>query len=234
MNSVSIIIPNLNDNEVLEQLVCQLDKYRPSTGWEIIVVDGGSTDYPGTIAEKVDQLLVSEAGRATQLNVGIASSKGHLLWLLHADSRINAGVCRAVSVLSVSESVAERLPVWGRFNVQFSIRSKRLSVVAFFMNHRSCITGICTGDQGIFVERPLLDKIGGVPDQKLMEDIEMSRRLKRLSSPVCRKEYLYTSPRRWQKAGIMRTVVFMWLMRAAYFFGVSPDRLAKAYYGSAH
>jgi len=237
MSSVSIIIPNLNDNEYLEQLVCQLEKFRPSAGWEIVVVDGGSTVYPGTIATKVDQLIVSKAGRATQLNAGIASSKGHLLWMLHADSSINAEVCRAIETLSergLAEGHPDRIPLWGRFNVQFSQEGNRLSIIAFFMNHRSRITGICTGDQGIFVERSLLDRIGGVPDQKLMEDIEMSRRLKCVCNPECRKEHLHTSPRRWRHAGVVRTIIFMWAMRAAYFVGVSPDRLARVYYGSVY
>jgi len=229
MGSVSIIIPNLNDTVHLEQLVRQLKKHRPSKGWEIIVVDGGSEDYPGTIAAKVDQLLVSNAGRATQLNAGIEFSTGQFIWLLHADSMISAEVCHAIGLLSERRSA--RLLTWGRFDVRFAERSKVLSVVASFMNYRSRLTGICTGDQGMFVERALLGQIGGVPDQKLMEDIELSRRLKRICAPECRREYLYTSSRRWQKNGIVRTIVFMWAMRAAYFFGVSPDLLARAYYG---
>ncbi len=231
MTRVSVIIPNLNDTKYLEQLVSQLNDFRPRQGWEVIVVDGGSSNFPGTIEDKVDQLLVSDPGRATQLNAGIACSKGHLIWLLHADSGINVNVCRAMDALSRDLNM-EQESRWGRFNVVFSSTGKRYSMLAFFMNRRSCITGICTGDQGVFVHRALLDKIGGVPEQKLMEDIELSRRLKIFSRPQCRREYVHTSARRWQKSGFLRTITLMWAMRAAYYFGVSPNKLSTIYYRS--
>lgn len=227
MNKLSIIIPNLNDAKYLSRLLNQIDEYRPKHGWEVIVVDGGSSDSSLRVANRADKLIISEPGRAKQLNAGVDSSTGTLVWFLHADSEINQYTCAAIEKLRFDSGLT-----WGRFAIRMSPNSGLLSIVAFFMNLRSCLTGICTGDQGMFVQRNLLNEIGGIPDQALMEDIELSRKLNKIIRPDCRGENIVTSSRRWHKEGTVKTIAFMWYLRAAYYFGAQPDQLARKYYGS--
>src|SRR5262249_39690224 len=108
--------------------------------------------------------------------------------------------------------------------------SRWLPTIAFMMNARSRLTGIATGDQGIFVERSLFDRIGGYPDQPLMEDIELARMLKRVAGmPACIRSRVTTSGRRWERRGVWRTIVSMWRWRLAYWCGADPARLASRY-----
>ena len=104
-----------------------------------------------------------------------------------------------------------------------------LGVVAWCMNLRSRLSGIATGDQAIFMTRAAYDAVGGFPDQPLMEDIEICRRLKRLGPPACLRLHVQTSGRRWETRGVWRTIFLMWRLRLAYFFGASAEYLARAY-----
>jgi hypothetical protein len=167
-------------------------------------------------------LLESVRGRGAQLALGAERAGGTWLWMLHADSDPEPA-CLAHLLLR------DDRPGWGRFSVRLRGRAL-LPVVAWTMNVRSCLTGICTGDQGIFVHRDLLGVVGGMPVQPLMEDIELSRRLKRLGHPVCRAERIATSPRRWLKRGVIRTILGMWWFRLRYWLGADPERLAREYY----
>ena len=113
--------------------------------------------------------------------------------------------------------------------------SRVLALVAAMMNARSRLTGIATGDQGIFVERALFAAAGGYPDQPLMEDIELSRRLRRAAgAPLCLRERVVTSGRRWARHGTWRTIVTMWRTRLAYWRGADPARLAARYPSAGH
>ncbi|MBV1905688.1 MAG: TIGR04283 family arsenosugar biosynthesis glycosyltransferase [Pseudomonadales bacterium] len=225
MKTLSIVIPNLNDGSFLERLLKQLAYYRPSPGWEVIVVDAGSSDHSLDVAQMADIVIDAEPGRAVQLAAGVAQSSGSLLWFLHADSELSPEVC-----LSMNKKCANTGIGWGRFDVELLSSNYLLVLVARMMNLRSRLTGICTGDQGIFVDRELLESIGGIPQQQLMEDIELSRLLKNRCKPDCRREVLRTSARRWLDNGAIRTILLMWYLRAAYYFGVRPERLAAAYY----
>ena len=104
-----------------------------------------------------------------------------------------------------------------------------LRVVAALMNLRSRATGIATGDQAMFCTRAAFAQVGGFPVQPLMEDIELSRRLKRLGPPACLRARVRTSGRRWEQRGVWRTIVLMWRLRWRYWRGASPDSLARAY-----
>jgi GT2 family glycosyltransferase len=104
-----------------------------------------------------------------------------------------------------------------------------LRVVAVLMNLRSRASGIATGDQAIFITREAFERVGGFPEQALMEDIEISRRLKRLGRPACLRARVCTSGRRWEQRGVWRTIVLMWRLRWRYWRGESPARLAEAY-----
>ncbi|MCG7897972.1 MAG: TIGR04283 family arsenosugar biosynthesis glycosyltransferase [Candidatus Thiodiazotropha weberae] len=225
---LSIVIPCLNEGEMLIDLLQAL-QYLRQQGHELILVDGGSEPSPDqSLQAWVDHLLVTEPGRAQQMNHGASVAAGELLWFLHADTRFTPGSEQPMLVPPVDESL------WGRFDIRLSGSHLLLRVVERMMNWRSRITGIATGDQGIFVHRALFQKIGGFPQQPLMEDVEISKRLKRHAPPRCLYQQLTTSSRRWESAGILPTILLMWGLRLAYWLGVTPQRLADYYRNHRH
>jgi rSAM/selenodomain-associated transferase 2 len=228
MQTISIVIPVLNDAQPLERLLTALrvpEFVHANVGLEIIVVDGGSTDGSLEIAARMaDLALQASAGRASQLAAGIDAAHGRLIWMLHADSGVDAGHLRALAAMLDAGRYR-----WGRFDVRLDAEGVLYRLIEQGMNARSCITGICTGDQGIFVRREVLDAIGGMPQQPLMEDIELSRRLRRLGRPLCARHALMTSARRWQSDGVLPTVLLMWSLRVQYFLGTEPEVLARKY-----
>jgi len=220
LDQVSVVIPVLNDWSTLEVLLHSL---APFQELEIVVVDGGSNE--GLILEPQQQvrILRTERGRALQLRAGVASTHRPWLWFLHADSLVTG---RVVKALQRALAGAQ----WGRFDITLSKNTPWFRLIAAAMNKRSALTSICTGDQGIFVRRALLEGIGGIPDQPLMEDIELSKRLRRIAKPTRIRTLLGTSSRRWENDGTVRTILLMWELRLRYFFGTSPEVLAARYY----
>ncbi|MBK5929884.1 TIGR04283 family arsenosugar biosynthesis glycosyltransferase [Halochromatium salexigens] len=220
---LSIIIPTLNEADAIVALLGDLAALR-AAGHELILVDGGSTDTTQALAEPlVDRLLAAPRGRAAQMNVGAQAATGELLWFLHADSRVPAATAEAL--LAAAHTGVR----WGRCDVRLSGRHPLLRVIERAMNLRSCLSGIATGDQGLFVTRADFTAVGGFPDIPLMEDIALSRRLRRLARPLCLRPALITSSRRWESRGILRTMVLMWRLRLAYALGADPARLARLY-----
>ncbi len=221
---ISIVIPVRNEAKNIGRLLCNLQPYR-DRGHEVIVVDGGSEDETVLIARSLaDSVLQTTAGRSRQMNAGAKHATGELLWFLHADSELP----EQADALIIS-AVTTGTFTWGRFDVRLSGRRKLLRVVEKMMNFRSRLTAIATGDQGIFISRKLFEKVGGYPDQLLMEDIALCKVLKKYQAPVCLREKLETSSRRWEQRGIIRTILLMWRLRMAYYFGVSADKLAIHY-----
>ncbi|MGD2119591.1 MAG: TIGR04283 family arsenosugar biosynthesis glycosyltransferase [Chromatiales bacterium] len=221
----SIIIPLLNDGGVVLPLLQSLQVLR-AQGHEIIVADGGSEDIQlNELQTLVDQVLICEPGRATQMNRGAAVASGDLLWFVHADSKLDAeSAMRQVTDLPGSDDG------WGRFDVQLSDADWRLRIVARLMNCRSCFSRLATGDQAMFIRRELFEQAGGFPEIPLMEDIALSRTLRGLARCRCvHSPAVITSSRRWQQQGVLRTVVQMWILRLAFYAGVSPQRLATYY-----
>lgn len=224
---LSIIVPVLNEAEVIETTLAALYSMR-ERGHEVIVVDGGSADGTLDIAAPLsDRILQSKRGRAVQMHTGAMCANGDVLWFVHADTLVPEDA--DLSILAALNTDVKKSGQWGRFNVRLSGTKPALRIVEYLMNLRSQITGIATGDQGIFVRRDLYKQLGGFPDQALMEDIEFSKRLKRISKPVCLNTVLETSSRRWERRGVLKTVILMWLLRAAYSAGVSARRLAYYY-----
>lgn len=221
--ALSIVIPALNEAAGIGATLQALQPLR-QRGVEIVLADGGSSDdtvrRAGALA---DVVIEAPRGRAAQMNAGAAVARGAVLLFLHADTRLPP--LADVLVRQAAESGAS----WGRFDVFIEGRPWMLRVVAALMNRRSRWTGIATGDQAIFVTRTAFDRVGGFPLQPLMEDIEISRRLKRLGRPACLRERVVTSGRRWEQRGVWRTIVLMWRLRWRYWRGEPAARLAEAY-----
>ncbi len=199
------------------QSICQ-------QGHEVIIVDGGSTDNTLAIAHEItDLVIVSNAGRALQMNSGADIASGEVLLFLHADTLLPD---KAVEIVIDS---FQQENYWGRFDVRLSNDSYVYRLIERLMNLRSCLTSIATGDQAIFIEKNLFDRVGGYPEIALMEDIAISKRLKKIVKPVCLKQKVITSSRRWETNGVVATVLLMWKLRLYYFFGVSPEKLKQLY-----
>ena len=225
MMRISIIVPILNEAATLANFLQPLQPLR-QRNCEIIVVDGGSDDASAIIALPfADYVVKSARGRAIQMNMGAAIAQGEVLWFLHSDSIIPAD-----SDQLILHGLEAGGNVWGRFDVRLSGDALMLRIVAAMMNMRSRYSSIATGDQGIFIQREAFLQAGGYPKIALMEDITISRHLKRLSRPVCLRQKLITSSRRWERNGIFRTIVLMWWLRLLYFFGVAPEQLVRRYY----
>lgn len=220
---LSIIVPVLNECAGIAASLQPLQALR-ADGVQVIVVDGGSTDETVAIAAPLaDLVLQSGAGRGRQMNAGASQASGAVLLFLHADTRLPLHADRLI--LEAQKNGAD----WGRFDVSIDGSLKGLGMVATMMNWRSRLTGIATGDQGIFVRRELFWQLGGFPVIALMEDIVLSSMLRRHARPACLTQRVITSGRRWEKHGLWRTIFKMWLLRLRFYFGADPERLAREY-----
>ena len=224
MLRLSIVVPTLDEAAGIAAALAALQPLR-AAGHEVIVVDGGSRDATPALAQPLaDRVLAAPPGRAVQMNAGARAAAGDVVVFLHADSRLPAGAAAAIARALAGGAR------WGRFDVTIAGRPRILRVVAAMMNLRSRLTGIATGDQGIFVERALFAAAGGYAQIPLMEDIALSKSLKRRGGrPACLRERITTSGRRWEAHGPWRTIVTMWRLRAAYALGADPARLAREY-----
>jgi len=192
----------------------------------VIVVDGGSRDDSAMRARAwADQVLSAPRGRARQMNAGAAAARGDILIFLHADCALPASADHLIV-----DGLSRERKGWGRFDVDISGHHMLLPVIATLMNMRSRLTGIATGDQGMFVTRTLFEAAGRFPDIALMEDVALSKRLKRFSAPLCLRHRIAASSRRWERHGVLRTMFLMWKLRLSYWLGADPDQLALRYY----
>lgn len=235
--SISIIVPLLNEadniKQLLESLTAILDQEYENpnenkSAIDIIMVDGGSTDTTVALLKKFDkcQLISEEACRAKQMNKGAEKANGDILIFLHADTTLPEN---SISLLINNFWTSDR--EWGRFDVHIENKHVLFRVIEYMMSLRSELSGICTGDQAIFVRKKTFEELSGYAPIPLMEDINLSKRLKQFSRPYCVKEKVITSSRRWEHAGIIKTILTMWQLRLLYFMGVSPNKLHKKYYG---
>lgn len=222
LQTLSIIIPVLNEARQISWRLKHLAPLRRA-GVQVILVDGGSADQTVALAAPwVDVIIDATRGRAAQMNAGAQQASGSALLFLHADTKLPLDADRLIHA-------ALRQRAWGRFDIALTGRHPMMKFIAAMMNRRSRLTGIATGDQAIFVRRSVFEQMGGFALQPLMEDIEFSRRLRRVSRPACLTQKVISSGRRWKKHGVWRTVVLMWRLRLAYFFGADPRELAIAY-----
>lgn len=254
--AVTIIVPVLDEGSTLAAWIGSLHGLRPQA--QLLVVDGGSADDTVAVAEQMvegaaeravegiaeravegaveragravegaghplDRVIGSGRGRAIQMNAGAAVAEGDVLLFLHADTRLPSGALTLIGAAIVGGAK------WGRFDVRIESDRRALGMVAWFMNHRSHLTGVVTGDQGIFVHRDLFEHVGGYPEIALMEDIALSKLLRKEGRPARIRSRVVTSPRRWEKHGVWRTITLMWALRLRYLLGADPDALAVRY-----
>lgn len=220
---LSIVMPVLNEAAEIEAALQTLAPYR-AHGAEVIVVDGGSSDGTAKLARPLaDRVIAGPRGRSVQMNAGAAVAQGEVLLFLHADTRLPGDADRLVF-----DGMARSRRSWGRFNVRFD-GGGLLVLIALMMNLRSRLSGIATGDQAMFATRAAFERAGGFPPIALMEDVALSARLKRISRPLCLAARVTTSARRWQRHGVLRTILLMWKLRLAFYFGADPVYLAQAY-----
>jgi rSAM/selenodomain-associated transferase 2 len=221
--TLSIIIPVLNEAAGIVALLLSLQGLRVQ-GAEIIVADGGSADATTQLALPLaDQVTTAPKGRASQMNAGAAIARAPLLLFLHADTRLPEEAMPLVA------QAIDQGALWGRFDVKISGTASGLGLIGTMMNLRSRLSGIATGDQAIFVRRDAFNQLGGFPDLPLMEDISFSCQMKRLGRPACLSAKVFTSGRRWEKHGVLRTILLMWSLRLRFFFGADPADLARQY-----
>jgi rSAM/selenodomain-associated transferase 2 len=227
MKPLSIVIPVLNDAPALQRLLAQLQPARHTLA-QVIVVDGGSTDGVEAVCQgKVDHFVVSRPGRAAQMNTGAVGATGHALWFVHADSQLPED-----AAAHVLYALQDRL--WGRFDVALVGKSRWLPVIAAAMNTRSRWTDIATGDQGIFMRTEVFNQLAGYADLPLMEDIDLSRRARRMGPPACLRVRITTSGRRWDTHGVLRTILLMWWLRLRFWLGADAHVLHALYYPQQH
>lgn len=235
---ISVIIPTLNEAASIETVLASVrESLQTLTNdgavtsdtpgakvFEVIVVDGGSTDKTCALAQGLaDCLIQAPRGRARQMNAGAARARGEYLLFLHADTCL-PGDAGAQLNAAIGVKTA-----WGRFDVRIEGESAMLGVIAKLMNWRSRLTGIATGDQAMFVQRDMFERVSGFADQPLMEDIELSRQLLAFAQPMCLPGPARTSGRRWEARGVWPTILLMWRLRWRYWRGASAEELAKAY-----
>jgi len=226
--NLSVVIPALNEAANLARLLPDLLAREP--GVEVILVDGGSNDGSHDVVSCLPAVrwLPGPRGRARQMNAGAGASTGAVLLFLHADTRLPDG-----AIAAIDAALADPAVVGGRFDVRLDSPRMLLAVVGWMMNLRSRLSGISTGDQAIFVRRAVFDEMRGYADIPLMEDVELTQRLKRRGRVAALRLRVTTSARKWEQEGVLRTIVLMWLLRLLYALGVSPARLHRWYYGRA-
>jgi len=229
--SIAVIIPVLNEQDGLPALMPAL---MPLGFEEIIMVDGGSRDQTVAVAKAIFKsasdpryrIISGPCGRASQMNAGAALATSDILVFLHADTQLPHNARQVVEL-----AMGNQQCVGGRFDVRFPRDTGYAWMVSRLMNLRSRLSGISTGDQTMFVRRSVFERMGGFADMPLMEDIEFSRRLKKLGTIVALRDTVITSFRRWEQHGPLRTIVRMWTIRLFYWLGWDPRRL-QHYYGT--
>lgn len=223
-SKITAIIPALNEASGIQSTLKCLQLFR-NAGHEVIVVDGMSNDDTFARARPLaDHVLTAPNGRASQMNAGARIAQGEVLWFLHADCLppVDAGHL-------ILDALKNNDVAWGHFDVRLSGSGFLYRTIELMMNGRSRLSGIATGDQGIFITQNLFKQVGGFPDILLMEDVAISRRLRTCEWPICLRQKLTASSRRWEKRGVWRTVLMMWCLRLAYALGADPHKLARLY-----
>ena len=220
----SIIMPVLNEAATLDSQLAHLRSQCTSHDCELFIVDGGSSDNTVSIAERYGRIIHAPRGRASQMNAGARAASGDVLLFLHADT-----ILPDTAFNAIEQALASPHVVGGAFRLCFNCNSWPYRLVAFTTNLRSQVYTLLTGDQAYFIRTSSFQKVGGYPDQPLMEDLEIITNLRKTGKVVLLPQYVTTSARRHEKIGLWRSVLFMWYLRTLYKFGVSPTQLQHMY-----
>jgi rSAM/selenodomain-associated transferase 2 len=213
----------LNEAAAIASTLVALRRGAPDA--EIVVVDGGSIDASVEQAQPLcDAMIVASRGRARQMNTGARASHGDAIAFVHADT-----IVPPTFAADIASALSDSAAVGGRFDVELDDRAIPYRIIGAMISLRSRLSRTGTGDQAIFVRRAIFDRLGGFPELELCEDLEFSRRMKRAGRVACLRARVTTSARRWNRHGVVRTVVRMWLIRAMYLLGVPPARLKRMY-----
>jgi rSAM/selenodomain-associated transferase 2 len=220
--NISVIVPVLNEEN---SIAATLEALLPLAPYEIITVDGGSSDRTREIAAGFQvKIISSERGRARQMNRGARAARGEVLLFLHADTRLPA-----TAFNDIAAALGDPRFIGGRFDVALDGSHWMLPLVGRLISYRSRVSKVGTGDQALFVRREVFERMGGFPDIPLMEDIAFCRTLKRLGEVACLRSRVVTSARRWEVDGVWLTIFRMWTLKLLYLAGVSPARLKQFY-----
>lgn len=222
---ISIVIPTINEAATIVHTLNTL-QYLRKERCEIIVADGGSSDSTVDLALPLsDKVINTPKGRSKQMNAGAHQASGKWLVFLHADTFL------PTSILQLSTLLKSNKYQWGFFALRLSGKSNLFRIIERAISIRSRVTSIATGDQVLFVQNDLFNKCGYFPDYALMEDVAITKQLRKNSKPLFWRDPVITSSRRWEQKGVIRTVLLMWYLRLAFFLGAKPDYLEKIYYG---
>jgi len=220
--SLAAIVPVFNEAQLLPE---KLSDLRALNTDELIFIDGGSTDGTQRLLDASGVPWFKGAkGRAAQMNLGAAACKSNILLFIHIDTKLDES-----NISAIKSAMKQPEKVGGRFDVRLSGRHPAYRIISWFMNMRSRLTKISTGDQALFVRRAVFEQMGGFADLPLMEDIEFSTRLKGEGSIACLRQTVTISSRRWQQHGIIHTILLMWKLRVLYWLGIPVDKLAVMY-----
>lgn len=225
--SLAIVIPVFNEEKYLPHALKEIQRLELETSDELIFIDGGSNDNTKQLIQDAGfHCLISEAGRAKQMNVGSQNTESDIILFLHIDTSLGSS-----NISSIKKTYNQGF-LSGRFNIRLSNNRLSYRIISFFINMRSCLTKVSTGDQGMFVTRDSFMAVGRFPEVALMEDIALSKKLRVLGKVACLQDELTTSSRRWEHHGIVKTILLMWKVRLLYWLGVNPEKLAKMYRGT--
>ncbi len=223
---ISIVIPTYNESREIGTTLTRLyENISPAD--EVIVVDGFSVDNTKEIVSSFPQvkLLTSQKGRAIQMNLGAKLARNKYILFLHADTVVNE-----ISISKLKNEISSNGAEWGWFSIKLNSPRLIFRFIEAGANLRASLTRTPLGDHGIFVRKDIFDRVGGFPEIQLMEDIEFVKKIKIISKKGIKiKAQVQTSVRRFEKTGVLKTFVMMWILRILYYLGASSEQLAKYY-----
>lgn len=217
---VSVIIPALNEASQIAETISSLRRQQPH---EIIVVDGGSDDGTPELARKADLVLSGPRGRANQMNHGARAATGDAFLFLHADCTLEEHALNELNLLNRYRVIA------GCFSMRVNATGWLYRSIDWCASTRVKLTGLAYGDQGLFLKRATFERVGGFPAVRLMEDVYISKSLRRLGRIIVSPVRILVSPRRWRRQGVIRQTLRNWTLTTLAATGVHPDRLAGFY-----